>query len=223
LPTGAAPGTVSQYPKNGDLSQLPSLSTQASNADIKQFVITVYHLFPVFSQVYEVELGLSEAQALAFMYADMSRESAGDHGWQIALETGWGSAGHAWGPFQAAVTNFYGGGYDSVVEDGTGLPIPDMSKFFDPPTSTYAGMKRLADGILNAIKVLGPGKSAKDYMLATLADHNTGVIQSATDPGWLGFYGTPVLEMMDGYLYKGANLTNNFYISNGEPSSQYCQ
>ena len=216
LPSGAAPGTITSYAPSGSLSQLPSLSASAGNSDLKAFVATVYQTFPVFSQVYQAELGLTEPQALAFMFADMSRESAGGSGWQINLETGQGSSGQAWGPFQAAVTNFTGGGYDSSIEDGTGLPIPNMAQFQDPATSTYAGMKRLADGILNAMKVFGTGQPAQAYLLGTLADHNTGWPQSSTQSSWLNSYGYPVLTMMQAYLAQTGNLTNNYVIGNGQ-------
>ncbi|MCX6131444.1 MAG: hypothetical protein NTX25_20570 [Proteobacteria bacterium] len=226
LATSPAPASRIQFDQIPGPLQLPSLSKTASTVEIKAFVLSVYDSFPVFKQIYENELGISKQQALAFMYADISRESGQDGHWQIDLETGIGGPGRAWGPFQAAVTNFTNGGYnDSRVQfrNGlTGLPVPDMAQFYDPAVSTYAGMKRLADGILTALNDFGPGKQAKIYLLGTLADHNTGWPNAALDENWLQSYGNETLRLMQGYLY-GTNLSNDRAFWTFQPEAQICQ
>lgn len=221
LPSYAAPGSTTQFGYAGSLSQLPYLSGNPSNQQLKQFVSTVYSLFPAFASVYETDLGLTKNVALAFMFADMSRESAAGHYWQMNIETGQGGPGRAYGPFQAAVTNFRGGGYDSAIEDYTGLPIPSMNQFYDPATITYAGMKRLADGILNSMRTFGAGQPAQKYLLGSLADHNTGWVTAANDPNWLNSYGNETLRLMRGYA-AGSNLTNNSAFWTGESAGDFC-
>ncbi len=206
--------------------RLPSLRIDASNKEIKTFVAQVYDAVPTFRRVYEGELGLTRQQALAFMFADMSRESAQGERWRIDLETGVGGPGHAWGPFQAAVTNFKGSAFekDLGLYHHTGLPILDMSQFKDPASSTYMGMKRLADGVLRSIKdpKIGLGRSAKDYLLGTLADHNTGWPSSALDAAWQRDYGLEVLRLMQAYQF-GENMTNDRAFWTTQPTEQICK
>lgn len=52
-----------------------TLSANATDTEIKAFVKKLYESDPIFKEIFEDELGLSEDEALAFMYADMSRES----------------------------------------------------------------------------------------------------------------------------------------------------
>ncbi len=217
-----APGSRIQYDNYSGPLSLPSLSVTASNAEIKAFVVSVYDAFPLFKQVFEAELGLSKKQALAFMYADISRETSSGERWRINLETGVGGPGHAWGPFQAAVTNFTGGGYDKDIARFTGLPVPAYGQFFDPSISSYAGMKRLAEGVLKSIRDFGPGKPAKIYLLGTLADHNTGYPSSISNEPWLKDYGNEVLRLMQGYLY-GTNLTNDRAFWTYQPEKEICR
>lgn len=202
-------------PAGNDLGALPPLGSNPSPAELKAFVSKTYDQFPPFKQVYEGRLGLNKNQALAFMYADMSRESAKDSRWQMDLETGDGSS-RSWGPFQAAVTNFRGGGYDASIPNRLGLPTPDISQFKNPAVSTYAGMKRLAEGTARAHEEIGPGHPPKDYLLGSLADHNTGWVSSWKIPDWQKGYGNEVLRLMSGYLEKG-HLTDNKAYWTGEP------
>lgn len=217
------------YPKSTDSLNLPSLSVNASTKEIKAFIAKVYDQIPLFKSIYEQDLGLTRSQALAFMYADISRESGKDGYWQIALETGLGkdekgrdNSAHAWGPFQAAVTNFFGAGYDDEVLVATGLPVPNISLFKDPATSTYAGMKRLAEGILKAAVDFGSGKEAKTYLLGTLAHHNTGHTNAALEAQWISFYGAETLRLMQGYLAK-SNLINDRAFWTTEPTESICK
>jgi hypothetical protein len=232
LPTTTITRVVTSYPASGSLSNLPPLALNASMSELKRFVARVYDIYPTFKLIYEKNLGLSRAQALAFMYADMSRESAsnleslgGAVGWNIVLETAIEPAdnsAHAWGPFQAAVTNFIGGGYDSDIKNATQLPTPHISQFKNPAISTFAGMKRLAEGILISMKTFGPNQTAATYLLGSLADHNTGWASAATTPEWLDSYGNEVLRLMQGYLY-GSNMTNDRVFWTGEPTSSICR
>ncbi len=222
LPTTAAPASRSQYDSYRGQLNLPALSKTASNTEIKTFIGQVYDAYSPFKQVYENDLGLSKRQAMAFMFAVMSRESAQGEKWRIDLETGVGGPGHAWGPFQAAVTNFRGGGYDSTIPGFSGLPIPEMSQFYNPAVSTYVGMKRLADGVLRSVRDFGAGKEAKLYLLGTLADHNTGWPSSATEPSWVKDYGNEVLRLMQAYLY-GSNMTNDRAFWTTQPNDQICR
>ena len=222
---------TTQYAVAGDLQNLPTLSLHASTPELKRFVAATYDLFPVFKQIFEGNLGLTRMQVLAFLYADMSRESAtnlpdtGKVGWNIALETAFekpGDSAHAWGPFQAAVTNFHGGGYDDQIESATGLPIPEIAQFKDPAISTFAGMKRLAEGILRSMKTFGAGEPASLYLLGSLADHNTGWPSAAKEASWLSSYGNEVLRLMQGYLHAD-NLTNDRVFWTGEPEQDICR
>jgi hypothetical protein len=197
------------------LEDLPSLSMEPSVQELKSWVSETYDLFPEFAEIYEGELGLTKDEAMAFHYAVMSRESGKDGYWQMDLETGEGGAGHAWGPFQAAVTNFTGGGYDSDILQDTGLVTPSIDSFKDPEVSTYAGMKRLAEGVVEAMEGLGTGQSADTYLLGSIAHHNTGHVESATDSGWLEGYGDEVLRLMDGYL--DGHMSDSKAYWTGEP------
>ncbi len=226
LSTAAIPSKAQgiPYPEASLTLQLPSLRLDASNLEIKQFVAKVYDAIPTFAKVYEGELGLTRTQALAFMYADMSRESASGERWRIDLETGIGGPGHAWGPFQAAETNYRGGAYDKDIGlyHHTGLPILPMSQFKDPASATYTGMKRLADGVLRSIKEFGPGRPAQDYLLGTLADHNTGWPKSALDANWQKDYGLEVLRLMQAYQF-GNNMKNDRAFWTTQPEDQICR
>ena len=229
LPSGQIPGGSLELAASGSLSSLPQLDAQASASQIKAFVAKVYDAYPQFKQIFEKTLGMNRQQTLGFMYATMSRESAGDVGggainFHIKLETGQGGAGHAWGPFQAAVTNFTGGGYDQGIQRYSGLPVPSMNDFFNPAISTYAGMKRLADGILNSMRsqYFGTDKSASQYLLGTLADHNTGYPSAANDGSWLNDYGNEVLRLMQGYEF-GSNLTNDRVFWTNQATLEICR
>jgi hypothetical protein len=227
-----APGSRTSYMATDvATSALPALSLTATASELKAFVATVYDLYPVLKQIYEEDLGLTRQQALAFMYADMSRESAGNNAntgvleWNIGLETATTPAdnpAHAWGPFQAAVTNFTGGGYDSQILNQTGLPTPDIKDFKNPAVSTYAGIKRLAEGILVAIREFGPGKSASLYLLGTLAHHNTGWCNAAQEKSWRDSYGNEVLRLMNGY-FVGENMGNDRVFYTGQAEAEVCR
>lgn len=230
-PSAAARASTRSYQTSGSLSALPSLAANASNAELKSFVAQVYDLFPTFKAIYEDDLGLSKQQALAFMYGDMSRESATNHPqsgklvWYIELETATtpdDNPAHAWGPFQAAVTNFIGGGYDSQILNKTGLPTPNMSDFKNPSVSTFAGMKRLAEGILAAIDYFGPGKNATAYLLGTLAHHNTGWVNASEEKVWRDTYGNEVLRLSQAYQV-GSNMNNDVVFWTGQPTSEICR
>jgi hypothetical protein len=227
-----APASRTSYPATDiGTSALPALSLTAKPSELKAFVATVYDLYPVLKQIYEDDLGLTRQQTLAFMYADMSRESAGNNAstgvleWNIGLETAVTPAdnpAHAWGPFQAAVTNFTGGGYDSQILSQTGLPTPDIKDFRNPAVSTYAGIKRLAEGVLAAIKEFGPGKPASLYLLGTLAHHNTGWCNAAQIEDWRKSYGNEVLRLMNGY-FVGENMGNDRVFYTGQAEAEVCR
>lgn len=209
IPSSTTPNAP---PSSEGLSNLPPLGKNPSNAEIKQFVSQTYDMFPQFKQIYEGKLGLSKDQALAFMFADMSRESgttkAGGKTWQMDYETGQGGPGNAWGPFQAAVTNFRGGGYDKDILNRSGLPTPDIADFKNPAVSTFAGMKRLAEGVLESAQNMGAGRSAQDYLMGAMAHHNTGNSLDGLQAHWLKFYGEEAMRFAKGFL-KGDNLVNN--------------
>ena len=165
------------------------------------------------------------------MFADMSRESATNHPvtkklvWYIELETAItppDNSAHAWGPFQAAVTNFKGGGYDSQILNQTGLEIPSMSDFKNPAISTFAGMKRLAEGIIASAKYFGPNKGATSYLLGTLAHHNTGWVNAAEQGVWRDTYGNEVLRLMQGYLHAD-NMINDTVFWTGQAAQEICR
>ncbi|MEN8906047.1 MAG: cellulose-binding domain-containing protein [Clostridiales bacterium] len=201
-----------------DLSILPDLSMEPTVPELKAWVSKTYDLFPQFKELYETDLAMTKDEALAFHFADMSRESGKDGYWQMNLETGIGGAGHAWGPFQAAVTNFIGGGYDADILNSLYMPTPDISQFKVPNVSTYAGMKRLAEGIEKSKSTLGTNRTTVEYLLGTLAHHNTGhaTFETITNEGWLQSYGNEVLRMMQGYLV-GNHLTDNKAYWTTEP------
>jgi hypothetical protein len=201
-PTSEAPGEMLGEAAQpvADLQNLPPLSMEPTVQKLKNWVSETYDLFPQFKEIYEGKLGLTKEEALAFHYADMSLESGKDGYWQMDLETGQGGPGHAWGPFQAAVTNFSGGGYDDSILQETGLATPNIQSFKDPQVSTYAGMNRLAEGVEQSMKELGPDQPAEKYLLGSMAHHNTGHVDSANDSGWLESYGNEGLRLMDGYL-----------------------
>jgi hypothetical protein len=178
-------------------------------------VSETYDLFPEFKEIYEGKLGLTKEEAMAFHYAVMSRESGKDGYWQMDLETGQGGAGHAWGPFQAAVTNFTGGGYDDDILQDTGLPTPDIDSFKDPQVSTYAGMVRLAEGVEQSIEELGSDQPAEKHLLGSIAHHNTGHVDDSNDDGWREGYGDEVLRLMDGYL--DGHMTDSKAFWTNEP------
>jgi len=202
----------------GDLSSLPDLSMNPTVSQLKAWVSEVYDLFPQFKNMYETELIMTKDEALAFHFACMSRESGKDGYWQMDLETGVGSAGHAWGPFQAAVTNFIGGGYDQDILNRLRMPTPDISQFKVPNISTYAGMKRLVEGIEETRINIGYDRSTVEYLLGTLAHHNTGhaTLEIITNEGWLQSYGNETLRMMQGYLV-GNHLTDDKAFWTSEP------
>ncbi|MBN2440504.1 MAG: hypothetical protein JXJ04_04145 [Spirochaetales bacterium] len=210
--------TVQPTPGPGDLSSLPDLSMNPAVSQLKAWVREVYDLFPQFKNMYETELAITKDEALAFHFACMSRESGKDGYWQMDLETGIGSAGHAWGPFQAAVTNFIGGGYDHDILDRLGMPTPDISQFKVPPVSTYAGMKRLVEGIEEARINMGYNRSTVEFLLGSLAHHNTGyaTLEIITNEGWLQNYGNEVFRMMQGYL-AGDHMTDDKAYWTSEP------
>jgi len=203
-----------------NLSQLPDLSMNPTVSQLKAWVSKTYDLFPQFKEVYENDLGMTKTEALAFHYADMSRESGKDGYWQMDLETGIGGAGHAWGPFQAAVTNFTGGGYDNDILNRLGMPTPTISQFKVPNVSTYAGMKRLAEGIEESKVQMGTNRTTVEYLLGTLAHHNTGhaTLETITNAGWLESYGNETLRMMQGYIV-GNHMTDDKAFWTTEPIS----
>jgi hypothetical protein len=205
-----------EYPT--DLSILPELSDNPTVVELKAWVSETYDLFPQFKELYEEDLAMTKDEAMAFHFADMSRESGKDGYWQMDLETGIGGAGHAWGPFQAAVTNFTGGGYDADILNRLDMPTPDISQFKVPNVSTYAGMKRLAEGIEESKETLGSNRTTVEYLLGTLAHHNTGhaTLETITNEGWLQSYGNEVLRMMQGYLV-GNHLTDSKAFWTTEP------
>jgi len=190
-------------------NKLPELSMNPTVVELKAWVSETYDIYPQFKQKYETELAMTKEEALAFYFADMSRESGKDGYWQMDLETGIGGAGHAWGPFQAAVTNFVGGGYDDDILNRLGMPTPDISQFKVPKVSTYAGMKRLAEGIEESRIQFGDKHTTVEYLLGTLAHHNLGhaTLEIITNPGWLESYGNETLRMMNGYLI-GNHMTD---------------
>ena len=231
LGTQAVGSVRSSYPAQGDLKNLPALSVQANNRDLKVFVAQVYDQFPTFQEIYEKGLSLTREEALSFMYGDMSRESATNHPvtgklvWYIELETATsppGNPAHAWGPFQAAVTNFLGGGYDSEILSKTGLPTPTINDFRDPAISTFAGMKRLVEGIVAAAEYFGPNKPSSLYLLGTLAHHNTGWVNSAEQQTWRDGYGKEVLRLAQAYRF-GSNMKNDIIFYTGQAESEICR
>lgn len=224
-------GSKKSYPTSGDLASLPPLSVNATASELKVYVAKLYDQFPTFKEIYERDLGLTREQTLSFLYGDMSRESATNHPvtgkltWYIELETAItppGNSAHAWGPFQAAVTNFIGGGFDKEILNKTGLPTPNMSDFRDPAISTFAGMKRLAEGIIAATEHFGPNKPASLYLLGTLAHHNTGWANSAEQQVWREGYGNEVLRLAQAYRF-GSNMTNDVVFYTGQPESEICR
>lgn len=224
-------GPKASYSSTGSLEGLPELSVSASNADLKAFVAKVYDQFGTFKQIYETDLGLTREQALSFMYGDMSRESATNHPstgklvWYIELETAMTperNSAHAWGPFQAAVTNFTGGGFDNDILNKTGLPTPTISDFKNPAISTFAGMKRLAEGIVAAGEHFGPNKSASMYLLGTLAHHNTGWVNAAEQKEWRDGYGNEVLRLAQAYRV-GSNMSNDVIFYTGQAEADICR
>ncbi|MES2663469.1 MAG: hypothetical protein V4629_09230 [Pseudomonadota bacterium] len=192
-----------------------TLSPNASDTELKAFVKQIYASDSRFAKTFEQDLGLSQEEALAFMFADMSRESAVGTGWSIGLETQAGSTNgaHAKGVFQAGITTYEGGGYGNEF-NGTGLPRPSFSDFNDPAINTYAGMFRLVEAIQetrNPQTIFGEvgvdDKSSKGILTGALAHHNTGWIKDANDAGWRNNYSDQVFVMMNEYL-KGDNLNN---------------
>lgn len=230
------------------LSKLPPLKEDASTPEIKKFVSDVYDLCGLFKEIYEGQLKLSKGQALAYMFSDMSRESFGsakagtddcggnwkDIGgkdrWRITLETSLDgrcssstpNPGHAWGPFQAAVTNFKGGGFDSEIKNKTGLPTPDIKDFKTPNISTFAGMKRLLEGIVASFDSIGPNRSAIWYLQGALAHHNNGWVNSMQSGDWITTYGNDVTKKIPIYV-KGDNLTNDVAFYTGQSTEMMCQ
>jgi hypothetical protein len=212
------------YPRQGELSKLPSLDKDPKPEVLKVFVAKVYDSYPIFKQVYERDLKLTRTQALAFMYADMDRESAGNHPstgamvWKVDLETGNGDpkdSARAWGPFQAAITNYIGGGYDDQILNASGLPTPTMADFYNPSVSTFTGMKRLLEGIIKAREYFGPNKEVAKYLLGTLAHHNTGWVNATEQATWLTSYGYEVLQHMQAFQ-AGDNMTNSKIFYTGQ-------
>jgi hypothetical protein len=210
--------TTQPTPGTGDLSSLPDLSMNPTVPQLKTWVSEVYDLFPQFKNMYETELAMTKDEALAYHFACMSRESGKDGYWQMDLETGIDTAGHAWGPFQAAVTNFIGGGYDHDILDRLGMPTPEISQFKVPNISTYAGMKRLVEGIEEARINMGYDRSTVEFLLGSLAHHLTGyaTLEIITNEGFLQNYGNEVLRMMQGYLV-GEHLTDDKAYWTSEP------
>lgn len=197
------------------LEKLPFLGVNESVSKAKIWVRNVYDIFPQFSEIYEGRLGLTKDEALAFHYGVMSRESGKDNYWQMTLETGWGGPGHAYGPFQAAVTNFIGGGYDKEILDLTGLPKLYIKDFRDPKISAFAGMKRLAEGVLQAYAELGSSLNKEDYLLASMAHHNEGHVSVYKDVDWQIYYGNEVLRLARAYLRN--HLYDDKAFWTGEP------
>jgi len=173
LNAGLPPEDNRYYLESMDIDKLKAAATALSVSEVKRIIFK--ELVEHWDVIRQYLKNDNMLKVFALFLGWATRESTLNAGVETAFEDGFGvNSAHAYGPFQTAVTAFYGCDPTFDLEDD----VPEMywytlseRNFFDPYISTHMGIRKLIHFVKEAVSFDNKGI---DIIRCALKGFNSG-------------------------------------------------